>query len=65
MTTKEIVDKFIERVQRTFPLDLDEATDQDAMERFQTILDEIRGEQRYCKEMREYYARDWVEQSNW
>ena len=61
MTTNEDINKFISRVSRAFPLDLDNPTDADVQYKLQEIMSEIRAEAEEEKKMNEYYARDWQE----
>jgi hypothetical protein len=64
MTTNNI-QKFVNRINRAFPLDLDNPTDTDVEYKLQEIMSEIGAEAEEEKKMNEYFARDWQERSNW
>ena len=61
MTTNEQIEKFITRVERAFPLDLDDPTNEDVDYKLCEIMMEIRAEAEEEKKMNEYCARDWQE----
>jgi hypothetical protein len=61
MTINEQIRKFISRVERQFPLDLDDPTNEDVDFKLCEIMMEIRAEAEEEKKMNEYCARDWQE----
>ena len=61
MTTDEHIRKFISRVERQFPLDLNDPTNEDVDYKLCEIMMEIRAEAEEEKKMNEYCARDWQE----
>lgn len=61
MSSNEQIKKFISRVERAFPLDLDDPTNEDVDYKLCEIMMEIRAEAEEEKKMNEYYARDWQE----
>jgi hypothetical protein len=63
--TNEDLNKFITRVNRAFPMDLDSPTDADVQYKLDEIMGEIRAEAEEERKMNEYCARDWQERSNW
>jgi hypothetical protein len=65
MTTNEQIRKFISRVERQFPLDLNDPMNEDVDYKLCEIMMEIRAEAEEENKMNEYYARDWQELSNW
>ena len=61
MTSNEQIRNFITRVERAFPLDLDDPTNEDVDYKLCEIMMEIRAEAEEEKKMNEYFARDWQE----
>jgi hypothetical protein len=64
-TNEQIIKTFIARVERAFPLDLDDPTNEDVDYKLSEIMNEIRAEIKEQNKMNEYLARDWQERSNW
>ena len=66
MTTNDrIIKTFISRVERAFPLDLHNPTNEDVDYKLCEIMSEIRAEIEEENKMNEYCARDWQDRSNW
>lgn len=56
-----MIKKFLSRVERAFPLDLDDPTNEDVDYKLCEIMNEIRAEAEEEKKTNEYFARDWQE----